>query len=35
VIVLEVGVRDRQHLASVVRHIRRIKSVMKISRIRA
>jgi RelA/SpoT family (p)ppGpp synthetase len=35
VIVLEVGVRDRQHLANVVRHIRRIKSVMKISRIRA
>lgn len=34
VIVLEVGVRDRQHLANVVRHIRRIKSVMKISRIR-
>ena len=35
VIVLEVGVRDRQHLANVVRHIRRIKSVTKISRIRA
>ena len=35
VIVLEVGVRDRQHLANVVRQIRRIKSVMKISRIRA
>lgn len=35
VIVLEVGVRDRQHLANVVRHIRRIKSVIKISRIRA
>ena len=35
VIVLEVGVRDRKHLANVVRHIRRIKSVMKISRIRA
>ena len=35
VIVLEVGVRDRQHLANVVRHIRRIKSIMKISRIRA
>ena len=29
VIVIEVGVRDRQHLANVVRHIRRIKSVMK------
>ena len=35
VIVLEVGVRDRQHLANVVRQVRRIKSVMKISRIRA
>ena len=35
VIVLEVGVRDRQHLANVVRQIRRIKPVMKISRIRA
>ena len=35
VIVLEVGVRDRQHLANVVRQIRRIKSVTKISRIRA
>ncbi|MDG1156550.1 MAG: RelA/SpoT family protein, partial [Litorivicinaceae bacterium] len=35
VIVLEIGVRDRQHLANVVRYIRRIKSVMKISRIRA
>ena len=35
VIVIEVGVRDRQHLANVVRHIRRIKSVMKISRVRA
>ena len=35
VIVLEVGVRDRQHLANVVRHVRRIKSVTKISRIRA
>ena len=35
VIVLEVGVRDRQHLANVVRQIRRIKAVMKISRIRA
>ena len=34
VIVLEVGVRDRQHLANVVRQVRRIKSVMKISRIR-
>ncbi len=35
VIILEVGVRDRQHLANVVRKIRRIKSVTKISRIRA
>lgn len=35
VILLEVGVRDRQHLAQVVRGIRRIKSVIKISRIRA
>ncbi len=35
VIVLEVGVRDRQHLAQVVRWIRRVASVMKISRIRA
>ena len=35
VIVVEVGVRDRQHLANVVRQIRRIKSVTKISRMRA
>ena len=35
VIVVEVGVRDRQHLANVVRQIRRIKSVTKISRLRA
>lgn len=35
VILLDVGVRDRQHLASVVRSIRRIKSVMRISRVRA
>ena len=35
VVVVEVGVRDRQHLANVVRQIRRIKSVAKISRMRA
>ncbi|MDC1319702.1 RelA/SpoT family protein [Litorivicinus sp.] len=35
VIILKVGVRDRKHLAQVVRSMRRIKSVTKISRIRA
>ena len=35
VIVLEVGVHDRIHLAQVVRQVRRVKSVIKISRIRA
>jgi RelA/SpoT family (p)ppGpp synthetase len=34
VILLDVGVRNRQHLASVVRSIRRTKSVVKISRVR-
>ena len=35
VILLDVGIRDRQHLARVVRNVRRIPSVMKISRVRA
>lgn len=34
VISLDVGVRDRQHLAAVVRAVRKIKSVVKITRIR-
>jgi len=35
VILLDVGVRDRQHLANVVRAVRKIKSVVKITRIRS
>ncbi|MDP5324894.1 MAG: RelA/SpoT family protein [Litorivicinaceae bacterium] len=34
VISLDVGVQDRQHLAAVVRAVRKIKSVVKITRIR-